>query len=98
MWCASAFALEDLSLMAVLIAGVCLVDTSSPVHAADTVAMLRIGSNVAARRKAHPPADYLAQAGTELAAAGVLADPQSFIAEVRSRIHEEDHNEAGTRE
>jgi hypothetical protein len=98
MWGASALALENPSLMAVLIAGVCLVDTSSSVHAADAVAMLRIGSNVAARRKAHPPADYLAQAGTELAAAGVLADPQLFIAEIRSRIHEEDHNEAIARE
>ncbi len=98
MWGASALALEDPSRMAVLIAGVCLVDTSSPAHVTDAVAMLRIGSNVAAQRKAHPPGDYLAQAGTELAAAGVLADPQSFIAEVRSRIHEEDHDEASTGE
>jgi tetratricopeptide (TPR) repeat protein len=94
MWGASALALQDPSLMAVLIAGVCLVDTSSPVRVAHAVAMLRIGSNVATQRKAHQPADYLTQAGTELAAAGVFADPQSFIAEVRSRIHEEDHNDA----
>ena len=94
MWGASALALEDPSRMAVLIACVCLIDTSSPARVANAVAMLRIGSNVAAQRKAHPPADYLAQSGTELAAAGVLADPQSFIAQVRSRIHEEDHDEA----
>lgn len=94
MWGASGLALEDPSRMAVLIAGVCLVDTSSPAPAADAVAMLRIGSNVAAQRKAHPPADYLTQAGTELASAGVLTDPESFIAEVRSRIHEEDNGGA----
>jgi hypothetical protein len=75
--------------MAVLIAGVCLVGTSSRASVADAVAMLRIGSRVAAQRKAHPPADYLTQAGAELAAAGVLADPQSFIVEVRFHIHEE---------
>lgn len=60
-------------------------------HAA---AMLRIGSEVAAQRKARPPADYLAQAGAELAAAGVLADPLSFIAQVRAHLHEEDDGEA----
>ena len=95
MWGASALAPEDPSRMAVLIAGVCLVGTSSAAPVADAVAMLRIGSGVAAQRKAHPPADYLAQAGAELAAAGVLADPQSFIAEVRFLIRQEGHNEAG---
>jgi len=89
MWGASALAPEDPSRMAVLIAGVCLVGTSSRASVADAVAMLRIGSRVAAQRKAHPPADYLTQAGAELAAAGVLADPQSFIVEVRFHIHEE---------
>jgi hypothetical protein len=58
--------------------------------------MLHIGSNVATQRKAHSPTDYLAQAGAELAAAVVLADPQSFIAEVRRHIHAEDHEEAST--
>jgi hypothetical protein len=80
--------------MAVLIAGVCLVGTSSPSPVADAVTMLRIGSGVATQKKAHPPADYLAQAAAELAAAGVLANPQSFIAEVRSHLHEEGHTEA----
>ncbi len=94
MWGASALAPEDPSRMAVLIAGVCLVGSSSPTRVADAVAMLGIGSGVAAQRKAHPPADYLAQAGAELAAAGVLADPQSVIAEVRFLIRQEGHNEA----
>jgi tetratricopeptide (TPR) repeat protein len=98
MWGASALALEDPSRMAVLIAGVCLVDTSSPARVADAVAMLRIGSNVAAQRKSHHPADYLAQAATELAAVGVFTDPQSFIADVRRRIHDEDDDEASTGE
>jgi hypothetical protein len=89
MWGASALATEDPSRMAVLIAGVCLVGTSSPSPVADAVTMLRIGSGVATQKKAHPPADYLAQAAAELAAAGVLANPQSFIAEVRSHLHEE---------
>jgi tetratricopeptide (TPR) repeat protein len=98
MWGASAVALEDPSLTAVLIAAVCLVDTSSPAHATNAIAMLRISTNVAAQRKAHLPVHYLAQAGTELAAAGVLADPQSFIAQLRSRIHEEERDEADPRE
>jgi tetratricopeptide (TPR) repeat protein len=96
MWGASALAPEDPSLMAVLIAGVCLLGTSSADPVAHAVAMLRIGSSVAARKKAHPPADHLAQAGAELAAAGVLANPQSFIADVRGRIQDEDHGEAAT--
>jgi hypothetical protein len=57
--------------------------------------MLRIRADVAAQRKARPPADYLAQAGAELDAAGILADPLSFIAQVRTRLHEEGHGEAG---
>jgi hypothetical protein len=96
MWGASALAPEDPSRMAVLIASVCLADGSSPAPVSHAVAMLRIGSEVAAQRKARPPADYLAQAGAELAAAGVLADPLSLSAEVRSHLHEEDHREAGT--
>jgi tetratricopeptide (TPR) repeat protein len=96
MWGASALALEDASGMAVLIAAVCLADTSSPTRVADAVAMLRIGSDVAARRKAHRPADYLAQAASELARAGLIEDVQSLIADIRSRIHEEDHNEPST--
>ena len=95
MWGASALAPDDPSRMAVLIAGVCLVGSSSPDPASHAAAMLRIGSEVAAQRKAHPPADYLAQAGAELAAAGVLADPLSFIAQVRTHLHEEDYGEAG---
>jgi tetratricopeptide (TPR) repeat protein len=94
MWGASALATDDPSRMAVLIAGVCLVGTSSPSPVADAVTMLRIGSGVATQKKAHPPADYLAQAAAELAAAGVLANPQSFIAEVRSHLHKEGHTEA----
>jgi hypothetical protein len=96
MWGASALAPEDPSRMAVLIASVCLADGSSPAPVSHAVAMLRIGSEVAAQRKARPPADYLAQAGAELAAAGVLADPLSLSAEVRSHLHEEDDREAGT--
>lgn len=63
--------------------------------ASHVAAMLRIGADVAAHRKARPPADYLAQAGAELAAAGVLADPLFFIAQVRAHLHEEDHGEGG---
>jgi hypothetical protein len=89
MWGASALALDDPSLVAVLIAGVCLTDSSSTDRVDNAVTMLRIGSDVAAQRKAHSPADYLAQAGTELAVAGILTDPQSFIAQVRARLHDE---------
>jgi hypothetical protein len=81
--------------MAVLIAGVCLADSSSPDPASHAAAMFRIGADVAAQRKARPPADYLAHAGAELAAAGVLADPLFFIAQVRTHLHEEDHGEGG---
>ncbi len=94
MWGASALAPEDPSRMAALIAGVCLTDSSSPAPASHAAAMLRIGSEVAAQRKAHPPADYLAQAGAELAAAGVLADPLSFIAEVRAHLGKENPKKA----
>ena len=95
MWGASALAPDDPSRMAVLIAGVCLADASSPDPASHAAAMLRIGADVAAQRKARPPDGYLAQAGAELAAAGVLADPLSFIAQVRTHLHEEDQDEAG---
>jgi hypothetical protein len=96
MWGASALAPEDPSRMAALIAGVCLADSSSPAPVSYAAAMLSIGSEVAAQRKAHPPADYLAQAGAELAAAGVLADPLSFIAQVRAHLHGEEDREAST--
>ena len=46
------------------------------------------------RGKPTRPLTTSTQAGAELAAAGVLSDPQSFIAEVRFHIHEEGHNEA----
>jgi len=95
MWGASVLAPDDPSRMAVLIAGVCLTDSSSRDPASHAAAMLRIGADVAAQRQARPPADYLAQAGAELAAVGVLADPLSFIAQVRTHLHEEDHGEAG---
>jgi hypothetical protein len=94
MWGASVLTPEDPSRMAALIAGVCLAGSSSPAPVSHAAAMLRIGSEVAAQRKARPPADYLAQAGAELAAAGVLADPLSFIAQVRAHLHEEDDGEA----
>lgn len=93
MWGASALAPEDPSRMAALIAGVCLADSSSPAPASHA-AMLRIGSEVAAQRKAHLPADHLAQAGAELATAGVLTDPLSFIAEVRTHLGKDNHKEA----
>ena len=68
MWGASALAPDDPSRMAVLIAGVCFADASSPDPASHAAAMLRIGADVAAQRKARPPAGYLSQAGAELAA------------------------------
>ena len=89
MWGASALAPGDSSRMAVLIACVCLIGTNAVAHVDNAIAMLRIGSYVAIERKAHPPADYLTQAGAGLAIAGVLANPQSFVAQVRSRLHEE---------
>jgi hypothetical protein len=58
--------------------------------------MLRFGSTVAAQRKAHPPADYLTQAGTELAIAGVLLDAQTLVAQIRSRLNQ-DHAQSTTR-
>ena len=61
MWGVSALAPDDPSRTAALIACVCLIDSSSP-PARHAVAMLRVGSAVAARRNAPPPADYLAQA------------------------------------
>jgi hypothetical protein len=94
MWGASALAPEDPSRMAALIAGVCLADGSSPAPASHAAALLRIGSEVATQKKAHPPADYLAQAGAELATAGILTDPLSFIAEVRAHLGKENHKEA----
>jgi len=55
--------------------------------------MLRVGSEVATQKKAHPPTDYLAQAGAELATAGILTDPPSFIAEARAHLGKENHKE-----
>ena len=71
----SALAPEDPARTAALIACVCLADSSACARVDHAVDMLRIGSAVAARRKSHSPVGYLAQAGTELAVAGVLADP-----------------------
>ena len=50
MWGASALAPDDPSRMAVLIAGVCFADASSPDPASHAAAMLRIGADVAAQR------------------------------------------------
>jgi hypothetical protein len=96
MWGASGLALEEPARAAVLIASVCLADSSAPDLVAHAAAMLRIGSDVAAQRKAHPPVDYLAQAGAGLAAARVLADPASFIAAVRARLREDAEGEASS--
>jgi hypothetical protein len=54
--------------------------------------MLQIGADVAVQRKAHPPADYLTQAATVLAAAGALSNPESFAAQVRNRLNEENQD------
>lgn len=84
----SALAPEDPARTAALIACVCLADSSACARVDHAVDMLRIGSAVAARRKSHSPVGYLAQAGTELAVAGVLADPQSFVAQIRARVNQ----------
>lgn len=85
----SALAPQDPSRTAAFIAGVCLIDSSSSARVDHAVDMLRFGTTVAAQRKAHPPADYLAQAGTGLAIAGVLPDPQTFVAQIRTRLNQD---------
>ena len=57
--------------------------------------MLRTGSAVAARRKLSPD-DYLAQAAFGLAAAGVLADPQAFVTQIRARLDQEHDEPTGS--
>jgi hypothetical protein len=91
----STLAPEDPSRAAARIACVCLIDSSPRTRIDHAVDMLRFGSTVAAQRKAHPPADYLAQAGTALAIAGVLPDPQTFVAQIRTRLNQ-DHAQTTT--
>jgi hypothetical protein len=92
LWGVSALAPDDPSRAAALIACVCLIESSLPARVDHAVGMLRAGSAVAARRKAPPPDDYLAQAACGLAAAGVLADPQAFVTQIRARLNQE-HDE-----
>jgi hypothetical protein len=89
MWGVSALAPDDPSRAAVLIACVCLIENSLPARVDHAVDMLRAGITVAARRKAPPPADYLAQAAIWLATVGILADPLAFVTEVRARLDQE---------
>jgi hypothetical protein len=58
--------------------------------------MLRAGTTAAARVKAPRPSDYLAQAAIGLAGAGVLVDPQAFVAEIRGRLDQEHDDAAGS--
>ena len=95
MWGVSALAPDDPSRTAALIACVCLIESSLPARVDHAVDMLRAGSAVAARRKAPPPRDYLAQAAIGLAAAGVLADPQAFVSQIRARLNQE-HDETAS--
>ena len=90
MWGVSALTPDDPSRAAALIACVCLIQTSLPTRIDHAVDMLRAGTAVAARRNAPSPTDYLAQAAFSLAAAGVLADPQAFVTEIRARLDQED--------
>jgi hypothetical protein len=92
----SALAPDDPSRTAALIACVCLIESSLPARVDHAVDMLSAGSAVAAQRKAPPPGDYLAQAAFGLAAAGVLADPQAFVTQIRARLNQE-HGEAASR-
>ena len=94
-WDVSALAPDDPSRTAALIACVCLIESSLPARVDHAVDMLRAGSAVAARRKAPSPGDYLAQAAIGFAAAGVLADPQAFVTQVRARLNQE-HDEAAS--
>jgi hypothetical protein len=96
MWGVSALAPDDPSRTAALIACVCLIESSLPARVDHAVDMLRAGSAVAARRKAPPPRDYLAQAAIGLAAAGVLADPQAFVTQIRARLNLEHDETAGS--
>jgi Domain of unknown function (DUF4365) len=91
----SALAPDDPSRTAALIACVCLIESSLPARVDHAVDMLSAGSAVAAQRKAPPPGDYLAQAAFGLAAAGVLADPQAFVTQIRARLNQE-HGEAAS--
>jgi hypothetical protein len=58
--------------------------------------MLRAGTTVAARRNAPRPSYYLAQAAVGLADAGILADPQVFVTEIRARLDQEHDDAAST--
>jgi hypothetical protein len=89
MWGVSMLAPDNPSHLAALIACVCLVETSLPTRVDHAINMLRAGSAVAARRNAPPPSDYLAQAAFVLAGAGLLADPQAFVTEIRTRLERE---------
>jgi tetratricopeptide (TPR) repeat protein len=95
MWGVSALAPDDPSRAAAMIACVCLIETSLPARVDHAVDMLRTGTTVAARRRAHPPSDYLAQAAIGLAAAGVLADPEAFVTEIRARLNQK-HEDAAS--
>jgi hypothetical protein len=92
MWGVSALMPDDLSRAAVLIACICLIETSLPGRADHAADMLRAGCAVASRRNAPPPSDYLAQAAFVLAGAGVLVDPQAFVTEIRARL-DQGHND-----
>jgi tetratricopeptide (TPR) repeat protein len=96
LWGVSALALDDPARTATLIACGCLIETSLPVRVDHAFDMLRGGSAVAAQRKAPPPADYLAQAAIGLAVAGVLADPQAFVTQIRARLNQEHDEVAGS--
>lgn len=97
LWGVSALAPDEPARTATLIACVCLIETSLPARVDHAIDMLRAGSAVAAQRKAPPPADYLAQAAIGLAGAGVLADPQALVTQIRARLNQEDEAASSTR-
>ena len=96
MWGVSALTPDNTPRAAALIACVCLIETALPARVDHAVDMLRAGSAVAAQRNAPPPADYLAQAAIGLAAAGVLPDPEAFVAEMRARLNQKHEDTASS--
>jgi hypothetical protein len=86
MWGVTRIVPEDASATAVLLACVAMVSPVSPANLDHPARMFHLAGQIAERRGAHSPLDFLTQAATELAGAGLVDDAQSVVTDVRAAI------------
>lgn len=87
MWGAARLASDEPSRVGMLLAAIAMMpldgDTSS-----DLMQRFEAAESISAQRKAHKPGDFLAEAATTLANAGVLNDPAATADRIRLMLHQ----------